>query len=287
MKIRILLLLSLLTMSLQAEERSMVPTKSGMFNVGGFSLYLECYENDKPKLILEQGFGRFGSDGVWLPNIERLKSDFSVCLYDRSGLGKSEAGPVPLTVNDTADRLHALLQTAGVTPPYYFAGGSYASNIITAYNHKYNQEVLGAVFIAPSPFGYFFTMGTRWPEDFEPKDDELARYYQFEQSVKNPMFKRAPEKIDHMQSYEQLKGAQDFGNKPLIVVLSKPSTERYDPPFVPDHIAVKMDTLFDEAETNFKALSNNAVVVYSESEKHHLHIADRDLVVKSIKSLLD
>lgn len=287
MILRSLVLLSLFTSSAFANEPKLTPTKSGMFDIGGFSLYLECYENDKPTLILEQGFGRFGSDGVWLPNIERLTNDFSVCLYDRSGLGKSETGPVPFTVNDTADRLHALLQTAGVSPPYYFAGGSYASYIITAFNHKYDQEVLGAVFIAPPPFGYFYTMGTRWPEGFTSEDEALNGYYQFEQSVKNPMFKRAPEKLDHMQSYEQLKDAQNFGNKPLIVVFSKSTGERYDPPFVPDAIAKTMDTLFDEAEAKFKALSENTVVVYSESEKHHLNIADRDLVVKSIQSLLD
>ena len=73
----------------------------------------------------------------------------------------------------------------------------------------------------------------------------------------------------------------------MIVVFSKASGERYDPPFVPDAIAKTMDTLFEQAEAKFKALSENTVVVYSESEKHHLHIADRDLVVKSIQSLLD
>ena len=64
MTLRSLVLLSLFTSSAFANEPQLTPTKSGMFDIGGFSLYLECYENDKPKLILEQGFGRFGSDGV-------------------------------------------------------------------------------------------------------------------------------------------------------------------------------------------------------------------------------
>ena len=72
------------------QEPALKPTKSGLFDVGGFDLYLECFENDKPQLILEQGFGRYGSDGVWLENIKQLKNDFGVCLYDRAGLGKSE-----------------------------------------------------------------------------------------------------------------------------------------------------------------------------------------------------
>jgi hypothetical protein len=42
--------LILLSFGVSADE--IIPTKSGMYDVGGFSLYLECYENDKPKLIL-------------------------------------------------------------------------------------------------------------------------------------------------------------------------------------------------------------------------------------------
>ncbi|NVK58137.1 MAG: alpha/beta hydrolase, partial [Alteromonadaceae bacterium] len=262
------------------------PTKSAMFDIGGFSLYLECYENDKPTLILEQGFGRYGSDGVWLENIERLKQDFSVCLYDRAGLGKSESGPVPVTINTVAQRLHLLLDKANIKPPYYFAGGSYAFYVISAFNHLYNDEVLGAVLIDPPPFGYFMTMGSRWPDEFTSDNQELNSYYAFEQSVHDPMFARAPEKIDHITSYQQLKNAQSYGDKPVIVVRAKPNAERYDPPFVPKDIAQQMDTLFGNAEDSFKQLSSKARVVYSGSDNHHLHIADRDLVVKSIKALL-
>ena len=101
-----------LTMSFAVSASELQPTKSGMYDIGGFSLYLECYENDKPKLILEQEFGRVGSDGVWLDHIKSLRDQYSVCLYDRSGLGKSEKGPVPFTINDNANRLHALLSAA-------------------------------------------------------------------------------------------------------------------------------------------------------------------------------
>ncbi|WP_100657262.1 alpha/beta fold hydrolase [Alteromonas flava] len=262
------------------------PTKSGSYDIGGVRQYLECYENEHPTLILEQGFGRSGSDGVWLPNIVELLGDFSICLYDRHGLGKSEQGPVPVTVNDLAIQLHRLLAAANVEPPYYFAGGSYASNIITAFNNLYEKEVLGAVFIDPSPFGYFHTMGTRWPDDFETQDQQLKRYYEFEQSVHEPLFARAPEKIDHMNSYEQLRNAQNFGDKPVLVLRAKPSLERYDPPFVPESVAEKMDLLFENADEKFLQLSANAQVIYSDSDKHHLHIADRELVVETIKKLI-
>ena len=270
-----------------ATAKDLSPTKSGLYDVGGFSLYLECYENDKPTLILEQGFGRAGSDGVWQKNIQQLNKQFSICLYDRAGLGKSQSGPVPFTINDNAKRLQSLLFAANIQPPYYFAGGSYASYIITAYNNLYPDEVLGAVFIAPPTFGYFYTMATRWPQDFQTDNDDLQRYMAFEKSVLNPMFDRVPENVDHMQSHQQLKQARDFGSKPIVVIRSKPTNKRYDPPFVPDHIAAKMDALEQGAEAYFNSLSSDVTIVYSESERHHLHIADPDLVVAQIQKLLN
>lgn len=270
-----------------AQEKALQPTKSGLFEVGGFKLYLTCYENDKPTLIIEQGFGRSGSDGVWLGNVKQLYSDFSICLYDRAGLGKSEKGPVPFTVNDMATRLYTLLHNANVKPPYYFAGGSYASYIITAFNNQYANKVKGAVFIDPPPFGYFYTMATRWPNNFKTDDENLARYYHFEQSVRDPMFKKVPENVDHIVSYQSLVTSGCFANKPIIVLRAKASGERYDPPFVPDDIALKMDALYAGAEHDFLGLSSRSAIVYSTSNKHHLHIADADLVVKSIKQLLE
>ncbi|WP_448547819.1 alpha/beta fold hydrolase [Thalassotalea fusca] len=287
MKIKLWILMYLISLGTLAASPDIKPTKSGLYDVGGFKLYLECFDNDKPKLILEQGFGRSGSDGVWLENINELKNNYSICLYDRAGLGKSEQGEVPFTVNDMVTRLRNLLQAAKVDAPYYFAGGSYASYIITAYNNLYPNEVKGAVLIDPPPLGYFYTMGSRWPENFATADENLKRYHAFEQSVHDPLFPRVPEKVDHMKSYKILAKATNFGNKPIIVVRAKSTDERYDPPFVPDEIAQPMDTLYAGAEDYFKGLSTNSRVVYSASEKHHLHIADRDLVIKSIKALVN
>lgn len=266
-------------------EEGTKPTIAEKFDVGGFGLYLECYQNDNPVLILEQGFGRHGSDGAWQENITKLQQDFSVCFYDRSGLGKSDQGPVPYDIEEAATRLHTLLNAAEIAPPYYFAGGSYASYVITAYNKLYKDEVLGAMLIDPPPFGYFHMMGTRWPENFSSDDEKLMGYYQFEQSVHNPMFERAPEKINHMKSYEQLVDAQDFGDKPVLVLRAKPSDEAYDPPFVPGEIGAKMDALFNSAEASFLALSSNSKVLYSDSPKHHLHLSDPDNVIRLIREL--
>ncbi|MBA6371298.1 MULTISPECIES: alpha/beta fold hydrolase [unclassified Colwellia] len=282
----------LVNFSSTANDETLLPTKKGLYDVGGFKLYLECYENDKPKLILEQGYSRAGSDGAWMNNVKRLNKTFSICLYDRLGLGKSEKGPVPFTVFDTANWLHELLSVANVKPPYYFAGGSYASYIIRAYNHLYTSDVLGAVFIDPGIYGYFHTMATRWPDGFETENKDLQDIMEFELGVKDPMFKNMAEKVDHLKSYELITASKTFEGKPLIVLFSKTSkdyinqTPRYDEPFVPDSIAKPMNDLYANAINSFKALSTDTKIIFSESKRHHLHIADPDLVVSNIESLI-
>jgi hypothetical protein len=277
----------LVSFSSFANDEILAPTKKGLYDVGGFKLYLECYENDKPKLILEQGFSRAGSDGAWMNNVKRLNKTFSICLYDRLGLGQSEKGPVPFTVFDTANWLHELLSVAEIKPPYYFAGGSYASYIIRAYNHLYTSDVLGAVFIDPGIYGYFHTMATRWPDN-----QDLRNMMEFELGVKDPMFKGIPENVDHLKSYKLIKSSKTFGSKPLIVIFSQTSkgyinqTPRYDELYVPDNIAKPMNDLYANAIGSFKVLSTDTKIIYSQSKKHHLHIADPDLVVSNIESLI-
>lgn len=292
MKSSLVLLFLLVSFSSLADKDILSPTKKGLYDVGGFKLYLECYENDKPKLILEQGFSRAGSDGAWMDNVKRLNKTFSICLYDRLGLGKSEKGPVPFTVFDTASWLHNLLSVADIKPPYYFAGGSYASYIIRAYNNLYASDVLGVVLIDPPPYGYFYTMATRWPDGFQTDNKDLQSMMEFELGVKDPMFRRVPENVDHMKSYEQIKSSKTFEDKPLIVLLSQTKkqyinkTARYDAPFVPDNIAKPIDDIFTNIDKSFKALSSKTKIIYSKSERHGLHLADPDLVVSNIESLI-
>jgi len=288
----IFIFLFLVTFTSFAENDNLSPTKKGLYDIGGFKLYLECYENNKPKLILEQGFGLSGSDGAWMENVTKLSKTFSVCLYDRSGLGKSEKGPIPYTVFDTANRLHKLLSIAKVKPPYYFAGHSYASYNIRAYNNLYSNEVLGVVLIDPPPFGYFHAMATRWPANLHTDNEELKRMMNFELGVKNPMFGKIPENVDHLKSYELIKSSKTFEDKPLIVVFSKKvkgyinQTEKYDRSFVPKNIAKVMDDLWSNVELSFKSLSSDTKIIYSKSDKHFLHLTDPELIVSSIESFV-
>jgi len=94
--------------SLQANELS--PSISGKFDVGGYGLYLECFGDKKPTVVLESGFGGYGSNGLWQKVITQVSDSARGCLYDRAGLGKSDEGPIPFSSKDVAKRLEKLLK---------------------------------------------------------------------------------------------------------------------------------------------------------------------------------
>src|SRR4051812_28540707 len=117
---------------------------SGLVDIGGRSLYLECRGSGTPTVILEAGFrsrADYWTDDLLQPDSPRtmvfsgVAAFTRVCAYDRPGtttvpngtLLPSRSDPVsmPRTVLDSVHDLHALLQAAAVPGPYVLVGHSY------------------------------------------------------------------------------------------------------------------------------------------------------------------
>ncbi|EAW12341.1 alpha/beta fold hydrolase [Aspergillus clavatus NRRL 1] len=78
--------------------------------------------------------------------VERLVAAFSpLFLYDRSGLGRSEAGPHPPSATTAAKELHALLDAAKIHPPLILVGHSYGAIIAREYLHLHPTDVASMV----------------------------------------------------------------------------------------------------------------------------------------------
>lgn len=70
-----------------------------------------------------------------------------VCSYDRPGLGWSPPAQRPLTFDEHAADLEALLHNAGVRGPYLLAPESFGGLIAIAYARAHPQETAGIVFL--------------------------------------------------------------------------------------------------------------------------------------------
>ncbi|MBN2819763.1 MAG: alpha/beta hydrolase, partial [Bacteroidales bacterium] len=122
MKILILTMITLSTLACNKEDNKPDYKFSGKYEVGGHKLYLLSYGQNKPTVILESGLGDGGTMSGWDVVQKEVKNFAQVCLYDRAGLGKSEKGPGSRTTIQIANELHALLESAKLTPPYILVG---------------------------------------------------------------------------------------------------------------------------------------------------------------------
>ncbi|MBZ5618588.1 MAG: alpha/beta hydrolase [Acidobacteriia bacterium] len=98
-----------------------------------------------PKAMFENGAPRPGYGWVWIQR--ELAKSTTACWYDRAGSGWSDLGPYPRDSASQARDLHALLQGAGVPPPYVLVAEASAVLDAHVYAGIYPADVAGLVFV--------------------------------------------------------------------------------------------------------------------------------------------
>jgi pimeloyl-ACP methyl ester carboxylesterase len=139
---------------------------SGLVDIGGRSLYLECRGTGSPTVVLVGGYrssALYWSDDLLRPDAPRemvlagVAQFTRVCAYDRPGttasigeddfVSRSDAIDQPRTSMEVIEELHALLQVAEVPGPYILAGHSLGGFFARLYAATYPDEVIGLVLV--------------------------------------------------------------------------------------------------------------------------------------------
>jgi pimeloyl-ACP methyl ester carboxylesterase len=122
-------------------------------DVGGYRLAMFCSGRGAPTVVMESGTGVGGNSFSRVQ--PKVATTTRFCVYDRAGGGLSEGrkpfGPVPAV--RIVDDLHALLQGAGIKPPYVLGGWSLGGFFVRLYTKHYPDEVLGLVTLDGTPLG--------------------------------------------------------------------------------------------------------------------------------------
>jgi 3-oxoadipate enol-lactonase len=82
--------------------------------------------------------------------VPALAADFRILRADQRGAGLSEKVRAPFSLHDLVADTHRLMQTAGLTPPYYVAGIASGAVIAAALALRYPREVAALALCAPS-----------------------------------------------------------------------------------------------------------------------------------------
>lgn len=224
-------------------------------------LHHVCEGEGSPTVILEAGLGS-DSQG-WQPLQDELAALTRTCRYDRAGLGRSgelTAGD-PRTTAEHVEELAELLESAGIEPPYVFAGHSYGGSLARLYAYTHRDDVSGLVLIDT------------------PHPDERARYLAaLPEADDDPVVARLraqlgmlhdpaanPERLDWEASMAEVRAADDLGDLPLVVITAGRAGPRAVADLRPE-LVEPLEEVRMELQRDLAALSGNGVhVVASES----------------------
>jgi pimeloyl-ACP methyl ester carboxylesterase len=103
--------------------------------------------NGGPTIVLEAGL--MSTVLSWNEIRAELAKSYRVVSYDRAGLGWSDAGPNPRTIDRLVDELHVLLQRAAIPPPYVLVGHSFGGLTMPLFAARYPHETIGIVLVDP------------------------------------------------------------------------------------------------------------------------------------------
>jgi pimeloyl-ACP methyl ester carboxylesterase len=111
----------------------------------GRQLNLFCAGSGSPTVVFDAGIGSAGWD--WLRVHPAIARQTQACVYDRAGFGFSDAPRRAGTSANAVSDLHALLDAAGIAPPYLLVGHSYGGRNVQLFAYAYPHEVAGMVII--------------------------------------------------------------------------------------------------------------------------------------------
>ncbi|KAE9371776.1 alpha/beta-hydrolase, partial [Stipitochalara longipes BDJ] len=131
------------------------PSHSSPVSLGSHSLFLRASGPPRlpsqPVVIIEAGLG--GTSSEWVAVVRLLSQSIRVFSYDRAGYGGSKplsASSRPPTTKKRCEELTALLQAAGVEPPWVLVGHSYGGVLVREFLLMHGKEKVVGMCIVDS-----------------------------------------------------------------------------------------------------------------------------------------
>jgi pimeloyl-ACP methyl ester carboxylesterase len=113
----------------------------------GCRLYLLEKGSGGPTVLFESGIAATNLN--WSHIQETVAQFTHTASYDRGGLGWSSRANSARTPGNIAIELHAMLQRAGIRPPYILVGHSFGGLVMRRFALLYREEVSGVVLVDP------------------------------------------------------------------------------------------------------------------------------------------
>ena len=286
----------------EARDRRFNPMSGKLVAVDGRKMHIDCTGDGTPTVILDSGLGdTYLSWRKVQPEISKITR---VCSYDRAGLGYSDSVSGPRTSRAIAEQLHALLQAAGIAPPYVLVGHSMGGYDVRLYASLYRNEVAGMVLVdASHP-----DQEKRFPAELKNMEGSWIREAEFLEYTMpfgiprlmgfcddNPKIRAAEcnwhtarEGLAEMKSFPQsaaeTAATGPFGDIPLAVLShdpDKPSSE------IPPDLAKPVNQEWEKMQEELSHLSTRGTQAIARNSAHYIQLDRPDMVIDAVHRVVD
>ncbi|HEX7733584.1 MAG TPA: alpha/beta hydrolase [Ktedonobacteraceae bacterium] len=251
-----------------------------LVSIGERRLAVRTAGEGVPAVVLEMGLGSPAS--TYTAIAEQIAAFTHVLWYDRAGLGYSDPAPVPRTVQDLAEDLHALLQNVALPGPFVLAGHSIGGHIVRLYRDRYPEEVAALVLIDPSHEDQRERYLTVLPP--QPNSCPALAHLRhiWESRWVDP--RQNEEHIDNLACSALLRACHPLGDLPLIV-LSRGQPTR-NPARYPAGVIKAMEQLWCQMQQELAHLSSQGRHLVATKSGHLIHEDEPALIVEVIQHML-
>lgn len=286
----------------EARNRRFNPMPGKLFDVGGYRMHIDCTGQGSPAVILDAGLG--DTYYSWHKVQPQIAQFTRVCSYDRAGIGYSDSSSRPRTSKVIAQELHALLQAAGVAPPYILVGHSMGGYDVRLYASLYRNQVAGMVLVDSS----HPDQESRFPAELKNMEGSWQREAEFlayttpfgiprlmglcdddpQQRAAECNFHTAREGVAELKSFSesaaQAASTGSLGDMPLAVLShdpDKPSAE------LPADLAKPTNDAWQKMQQELAHLSTRGIQTVAKNSAHYIQLDRPDVVIEAIRNIVN
>ncbi|HVT61610.1 MAG TPA: alpha/beta hydrolase [Thermoanaerobaculia bacterium] len=280
-------------LSLARAERH-APGAAEMIDVGGYRLHLRCAGTGSPVVVMDAALGESMRtwDKVW-PAVAKTTR---ICMFDRAGMGWSDAGPLPRTSARMADELRILLTAAHVEGPYILVGHSLGGLNMRLFAGRNAKAIAGIVLVDSGHPEQFRRMPAKSAHELADTIHRL-RWLIWTAPFGLPRLlglcggepqphcslylKTALAEFAGLpQTIAEVSQVRTFGDTPLIVLSQ-------DPHLKTGWMSEEEKATWNELQVELLRLSSNSSRVIAPQSHHFIQWVRPDLVIAAITHLVE